>query len=215
LKKIRVFISHSKHDDDGESVGNAIRDWIHDHSPLASFFDIYDIPPGLSFEHVLLHRSETSVLLAIHTDTYSSREWCRREVIKAKRCLVPMVVVDCVQDVDPRGIPYLGNVPIIRMRPRQTDRIGIVAGRLLDEVFRNWLWLSRVRPYLARSPETLFSARPPELITLAAPPHDGKDEIRTIVYPAPLLGTDEQQLFKKIAPGVSLQTLPDWLEDRR
>ena len=113
LEKIRVFISHSKHDDDGESVGGSIRDWFHAHSPLDSFFDVYDIPPGLSFGEVLLHEIRGGAVLAIHTDSYSSREWCRREVIEAKRHLVPMVVVDCLRDVDLRGMPYLGNVPII------------------------------------------------------------------------------------------------------
>ena len=148
LEKIRVFISHSKHDGDGESVGRSIRDWIHAHSTLDSFFDVYDIPPGLSFGEVLLHQIGAGAVLAVHTDSYSSREWCRREVIEAKRRLVPMIVVDCVRDVHPRGMPYLGNVPVVRMDPGQTDRIGTVAGCLLDEVFRNWLWLCRVGPYL-------------------------------------------------------------------
>jgi len=44
LEKIRVFISHSKHDDDGESVGRSIRDWIHAHSPLDGFFDVRAYP---------------------------------------------------------------------------------------------------------------------------------------------------------------------------
>ena len=54
-----------------------------------------------------------------------------------------MVVVDCVRDVDPRGMAYLGNVPVVRMEPDRTDRIATVAGWLLDEVFRTWLWLCR------------------------------------------------------------------------
>ncbi len=214
LKKIRIFISHSKHDDDGEFVGSSIRDWIHMYSPLDSFFDVYDIPPGLSFGDVLLREIGAGAVLAIHTDSYSSREWCRREVIEAKRRLVPMVVVDCVRDVVPRGMPYLGNVPIVRMGPNQTDRIGTVAGCLLDEVFRNWLWLCRVGPHMTDSPGVLFTARPPELITLAAvPPGDG-DSPSVIVYPEPLLGADEETLFRDIAPEVRVRTLTDWLEER-
>ena len=139
LDKLRVFISHSKHDSDGESVAHSIRDWIHAHSPLESFFDVYDIPPGLSFADVLLHQIGAGAVLAIHTDSYSSREWCRREVIETKRQMVPMIVVDCVRDIDPRGMAYLGNVPVVRMEPDRTDRIGTVVGCLLDEVFRNWL----------------------------------------------------------------------------
>lgn len=38
LKKIKVFISHSKHDEDGESIGDRIRNWIHNESLLDSFF---------------------------------------------------------------------------------------------------------------------------------------------------------------------------------
>ena len=215
LKKIRVFISHSKHDDDGEPVGRDIRDWIHAHSPLDSFFDVYDIPPGLSFGDVLLHQIGAGAVLALHTDSYSSREWCRREVIEAKRRLVPMIVVDCVRDVDPRGMAYLGNVPVVRMDPDQTDRIGTVAGCLLDEVFRNWLWLCRVGPYLTTSPGVLFTARPPELIALAALPPADEDSVPTIVYPEPLLAADEERLFREISPGVRVQTLTDWLEERR
>ena len=68
--------------------------WLHAHSPLDSFFDVYDIPPGLSFGEVLLHQIGAGAVLAVHTDSYSSREWCRREVIEAKRRMVPMIVVD-------------------------------------------------------------------------------------------------------------------------
>ena len=215
LEKIRVFISHSKHDGDGESVGRSIRDWIHAHSPLDSFFDVYDIPPGLSFRDVLLHQIGAGAVVAVHTDTYSSREWCRREVIEAKRRLVPMVVVDCIRDIDPRGMAYLGNAPIIRMEPDRTDRVITVASRLLDEIFRTWLWLCRVGHHLTDSPGVVFTARPPELITLAALPPHGAESDPTIVHPEPLLSADEERLFRKVAPGVRVRTLTDWLEERR
>ncbi len=215
LERIRVFISHSKHDSDGELVARGIRDWIHSHSPLDSFFDVDDIPPGLPFEDVLLHQIGAGAVLAVHTDSYSSREWCRREVIEAKRRLVPMVVVDCVRDFDPRGMAYLGNAPVVRMGPDCADRIAAVTGRLLDEVFRTWLWLCRVGRHLTESPGVVFTARPPELITLSALScHDGK-AAPAIVYPEPLLSADDERLFREIAPGVRIQTLTDWLEERR
>ena len=213
--KIRVFISHSKHDGDGESVGRSIRDWIHTHSPLGSFFDVYDIPPGLSFGDVLLHQIGAGAVVAVHTDSYSSREWCRREIIEAKRRQVPIVVVDCVRDVDPRGMAYLGNAPVIRTEPARTDRIATVAGWLLDEVFRTWLWLCRVGHYLMGSPGVVFTARPPELIGLAALPPDDGESAPTIVYPEPLLSADDERLFREVAPGVRVRTLTDWLAERR
>ncbi len=215
LEKIRIFISHSKHDVDGDSVSRSIRDWIHDHSTLDSFLDVYDIPPGRSFEDVLLHEIGAGAVVVVHTDSYSSREWCRREVIEAKRIMVPMVVVDCVQDIDPRGLAYLGNVPIVRMEPGRTNRIATVISCLLDEVFRTWLWCYRVEPYRADSPKVLFTTRPPELIALAAMPHGDEDSAPAIVYPEPLLSADEERLFREIAPAVHVQTLTDWLEEQR
>jgi hypothetical protein len=110
---------------------------------------------------------------------------------------------------------YLGNVPVVRMEPGRTDRIAAVAGCLLDEIFRNWLWLCRVGPYLTDSPGVLFTARPPELIALAALSPGGEESDPAIVYPEPLLSADEERLFREIAPRVRVQTLADWLEERR
>ena len=216
LEKIQVFISHSKHDNDGEAVARRIRNWLHKHSALASFFDVLDIPAGSPFQKVLLHEIETSIVMALHTDSYSCREWCRREVIEAKRRHVPMIVVDCLRDTDQRGIPYMGNVPIVRMNPDQQDRQGridAVIECLLAEVFRTYLWRCRVERFKDAYPQVLFTARPPELILLAALQElqGGRDS--TIVYPEPLLGTDEARLFQEIAPNVRLRTLKKWLEE--
>ena len=99
--------------------------------------------------------------------------------------------------------------------PRRTAGIATIASCLLDEIFRTWPWLCRVGPYLPDSPGVLFTARPPELIALAAVPSGSEDSAPTIVYPEPLLSADEERLFRKISPGVRMQTLTDWLEERR
>ena len=213
LEKVQVFISHSKHDDDGEPIARSIRDWLHTNSAISSFFDVYDIPAGLSFHDVLLHQIETSAVVALHTDSYSSREWCRREVIEAKLRQVPMIVVDCLREFDKRSIPYMGNVPIVRMSPDQQDRVGMVAGRLLDEVFRAYIWRCRVERYSEAYPDVMFIARPPELISLAPLPAIQSEAGSLIVYPEPLLGADEARLFLEIAPNTRILTLTEWLEE--
>ncbi len=213
LEKIQVFISHSKHDDDGEPVARSIRDWLHKHSALSSFFDVHDIPAGLSSREVLLHQIGTSALVVLHTDSYSSREWCRREVIETKRRHVPMIVVDCLRDIDQRSIPYMGNVPIVRMGADQQDRIRMVIGCLLDEIFRTYLWRCRVEPFRETYSDVLFTARPPELISLAVLPADQSSAGSAIVYPEPPLGTDEARLFSEIAPNVRTLTLTEWKEE--
>lgn len=212
LEKIQVFISHSKHDDDGEPVARRVRDWLHEHSGLSSFFDVHDIPAGLSFREVLLHEIEASALVALHTDSYSSREWCRREIVESKRRHVPMIVVDCLRDIDQRSIPYMGNVPVVRMGVDQEDRIRRVIGCLLDEVFRTYLWRCRVEPFRATYSDVLFTARPPELISLATLPDQQSKTGSIIVYPEPPLGTDEARLFSEIAPELRTLTLTEWME---
>ena len=210
-EQFELFISHSKQD--GESIARKIRDWLYEHSALASFFDLIDIPPGLPFKEVLLHKVRNSdAVIALHTDSYSSREWCRREVIEAKRHRVPMVVVDCLRDLDRRSIPYMGNVPVIRMSPGGLGRIAKVTEYLLEEVFRAYLWRCRVERFASEPSEVLFLAWPPELVSLAALQTSQIDNGSTIVYPEPVLGTDDARLFSEIAPKVHMQTLTEWLE---
>lgn len=215
LEKIQVFISHSKHDDDGMAISKSIRDWLQRNSRLSTFFDVDDMPAGMPFSDVLLHQVQNSVVVTLHTDSYSSREWCRREVIVAKRRRVPMVVVDCLRCGDERAMPYMGNVPVVRMSPDRSDRLGVVAGSLLAEVFRDYIWRCRVAPLDDDYPNALFTSRPPELISLAELVGSQTEDELQIVYPEPILGTDEAQLFLEIAPNVRVQTLTEWLEEVR
>ena len=229
LEKVQIFLSHSKHDSDGERIAKRIRDWLHRHSGLSSFFDMIDIPPGLRSQNVLNHQVKASAVMAVHTDSYSSREWCRREIIEAKHQNVPMIVVNCMTDIDERGFPYMGNVPIVRMDPNETSRIEVVIGRLLDEVFKDFLWQCRVELagrsnsgvlFMPRPPELIFLANPtfpsfanPELISASALPADTDVANPMIVYPDPPLGAEEELLFEKIAPHVRLLNLSQWLTE--
>lgn len=214
-QNIQVFLSHSKHDEHGESVAMSFRDWLHNNSALSSFLDVYDIPPGLSFSSVMDDSIQDGAMVSIYTDTYSSREWCRHEVIQAKRMNVPMLVVDCLQTVDERSFPYLGNVPVIRMDPCRKDRNDLVVSLLLDEIFKEFLWRQRTERLRESNPDVMFTARPPELVLISSLTNSNCEDERPIVYPGPPLGFEEARLFSSIVPSVRLYTLADWLvEDR-
>ena len=212
LQKIQTFLSHTKRDGDGKEIAEAIRCWLHQSSALSSFLDVYDIPGGLPFSDVIDHHIGESVFLAIHTDHYSSREWCRREVMEAKRRGVPMIVVDCLHTGDERAFPYLGNVPVVRMDPVAKDRLPEIAGRLLDEVLLDFLWRCRVEALPERPTGTVFMARPPELVSLAT--LATKQEMRgAVVYPDPPLGKEELHLFDATWGGLRVQTMTQWLAE--
>jgi len=211
LQKVQIFLSHSKHDDDGERIANLIRDQLHAGHGLSSFFDVHDIPAGLRFQKVLLKQVRLSAVVAIHTDSYSSREWCRREIIEAKRWNVPLIVANCIEDRDERGFPYLGNVPIVRMDPRRADRIDTIIGYLLDEVLKDFLWRCQVELADVTDPAVVFVPRPPELISLAGLPSQKEVPELTIVYPDPPLSAEEERLFEEVAPRVRLRSRTEWL----
>lgn len=211
LQRVQIFLSHSKHDGDGERIAKVVRDALHDGQGFSSFFDVRDIPTGTRFDRVLLAQVRVSAVVAIHTDSFSSREWCRREIIEAKRYNVPLVVANCIQDADERGFPYLGNVPLVRMDPVLLDRIDNIVGRLLDEVLKDFLWRCRVEMVkLDGGEDAVFLPRPPELISLAGLDSEAQAEV-TLVYPDPPIGSEEQRLFEVIAPSVKLRSLTEWI----
>lgn len=212
LKKVQIFLSHSKHDSDGVKIAYAIRDRLHAGHGLTAFFDVHDIPAGLRFHQVLLKQVRVSAMVAIHTDSYSSREWCRREIIEAKRWSVPLIIANSISDLDERGFPYMGNVPVVRLDPRGEDRIDFVIGRLLDEVLKDFLWRCQVEVVrVAAEPNVVFVPRPPELISLASLPPTTDIPNPVIVYPDPPLGAEEERLFADVAPQVQLRSLTEWL----
>lgn len=211
LQKVQIFLSHSKHDGDGERIAHAVRNALHDSQGFSSFFDVKDIPTGTRFDHVLLTQVRASAVVAIHTDSFSSREWCRREIIEAKCYNVPLVVANCIQDADERGFPYMGNVPLVRMDPILLDRIDNVVGRLLDEVLKDFLWRCRVEMVRGDGVDcVVFLPRPPELISLAGLDGEAQSEV-TLIYPDPPIGSEEQRLFDVIAPSVKLRSITEWI----
>ena len=211
LKKVQIFLSHSKWDPYGEVIAKQIRKRLFDGDGLSTFFDVHDIPVGVRFDEAILHQVRVSAVVAIHTDSYSSREWCRREILEAKRWNVPLVVANCISVVDERGFPYMGNVPVVRMDPEKFDRIDYVVARLLDEVLKDFLW--RCRVLIAKndaSPEIVFVPRPPELISLVSLDDRIRSDV-TLVYPDPPLGSEEVRLFGVVAPSIRLRSITEWL----
>ena len=112
-QKTKVFISHSKHDDVGVHNTEKVRQFLFSKTKLASFFDVHDILDGGDFEKQIRNNVKKSLLLVLLTDSYSQREWCRKEVLIAKKNKVPAVVVSLLEHKVDRLFPYIGNVPTV------------------------------------------------------------------------------------------------------
>lgn len=206
LQNLRVFLSHSKRDQDGfgESVALAFRNRLHETIGPDTFFDINDIPPGARFEQVIEEEASNCAVLAIHSDSYSSREWCRREVIAAKTAMTPIVVAHCVRRMDSRTFAYLGNVPTARLgRGVERKWVDLIVTLVVEEAMKHAFWKIWVEQVPSDS-GTVFLPRPPELFDLSRP--DGA-AVRKLVYPDPPLREHEQELFERVAPGVALRSM--------
>lgn len=204
--KVQVFLSHAKHD--GVQIASNVRQYLQTVARLDGFFDALDIPDGEPFAEFLIHNvARLPVVLAIETDSYASRDWCRLEVLEAKRHQVPVVVLSAIREGGGRSFPYMGNVPVVRC-DEGPERLEILARALLGEVLRHRYFPKTVELLAATKSVRTVWARPPELVTVVAERMDGTtaptisahSASRYLLYPDPPLGTDELQLLHALDP---------------
>ena len=111
---IKLFLSHTKKDGSGYAYAKSI---IHHIATLniGRFFDIYDIPPGTNFEEKIEENIKESTFLAIMSDNYSTRYWCQRELMAAKKHDRPIVIANCLEEYEDRSFSAVANLPSIRV----------------------------------------------------------------------------------------------------
>lgn len=108
---VKLFLSHAKKD--GEDLAKKFRNYLEIYTKLDTFFDTNDISDGHDFEEQINKNIDNSAIIVFNTDEYSNREWCRREVIIAKRYGCPILCVHNIKKGETRSFPYLGNVPTL------------------------------------------------------------------------------------------------------
>jgi hypothetical protein len=208
---VTLFISHAKRD--GESIAKEIKSQADSDTSMKTFFDTIDIAPGYKFNSELEGNIESAALLAIQTDSYSSREWCRWEVLKAKKGNRPVIVVNALKEGEERSFPYLGNVPTI------TWKTGVNKGNLIRRILN--FTLSEVLRFIytykhlenlkgltkltgTRKPKTLAS--PPELLTLLEKATESETKGNIVIYPDPPLTSEELDLLMDATDGYEFLT---------
>jgi hypothetical protein len=206
---VRLFLSHAKADlprDPDDLPGGKSAGPVHkllaelSRNPVESWFDTCKISPGARFdEEIQSGVLGSNTLVAVVTDRYSSREWCRREALTAKVAGSPMVVVDALEGKEPRSFPYLGNVPTIRWRdePGMARRVIILA---VGEALRFTHRLESLRTSAGEGDHVLGA--PPELLTASSLPPD----CRRILYPDPPLGREELEVLRPALGKVRIET---------
>lgn len=225
---IKFFLSHAKKDlprdpgRGGEGPVYALLSALA-RGPVVAWYDAQDIPAGGRFdEEIESGVLECSALIAVLTDAWSSREWCRREMLEAKEAGRPMIVVDAIESRVSRLFPYLGNVLTLRWRASlappaagehpdsaawaetraawEREDAAAVLETALVEAVRHEHELVRLREH-AREGEVVLGV-PPEALTLAALDVD----TRRVLYPDPPLGGEELDKLRLLRPELELST---------
>ena len=183
----RLFISHSKHDDneDGLKYAESLRDNINKDTRLSTFFDQKSLVDAYDFADQIEEAASNSMLVIVDTCTYAQREWCKKEVITAKNNKVPIVCVDLLSGVVDRTFPYMSNVPAIS-RPDDWKK---VVRLLLSTALRQY-YVEQLLPQLVKdedSDTTITMPTAPELFTVC----NLKPDIKTVIYPEPPVSKDE------------------------
>lgn len=204
---IKLFLSHSKWDDWAVKITNDLKDII-DSSSMRSFFDAPDIAAGYKFCDEIEGHIKESTVIAIHSDSYSSRYWCQREIIYAKNMMRPIVAVDCLSAYEDRRFTYSTNIPAIHVGAKDIaskeillkilsfallETIRLNYNMLLLEAYKDCAWLAN---------NTILIPRPPEaadvLGLIKEELGDYKVPCKCIVYPEPAVYTEEHHLFHKL-----------------
>lgn len=194
---LKLFISHAK--EDGVDVAKQLSDYIQTQTTLTTFFDANDIAIGYGVSEEIEDNIQKSVLLVIQSDKYSSREWCRREVLIAKRNNRPIVVVNLYDEGEERSFPYMGNLKIIRFNktPNKEEKMfEKILLLTLQETLR-FKYHQMFISYLTEKfdiNEVAILSQPPELLTLLKLVDKGD---KLTIYPDPPLSKDELALVNR------------------
>lgn len=182
-----VFLSHTKLDlDKGDKVVSRMLAHLNAAEPVKAWFDSGDIEAGSVFEQRIEQGVTDAALLVVLTDSYGSREWCRREVLLAKQHRRPVVVVSALNQREVRSFPYSGNVPVIRWADNPQETLDLLAKEALRRGHGELRLAST-----AKSGDTVLGAAP-ELVTVVGMPKG-----TTVLYPDPPLGAEELTLLAR------------------
>jgi len=190
-KNLKIFISHAKKD--GNDIAMSTKSYIETHTKMSSFYDVNDIQNGKRWKRILAKGVEKSVLLVFLTDKYSTREWCKKEILLAKKYNTPIVVVYTLDVGEMRSFPYMGNVPTIPLY-YNTEHKEILFKLLIEsirQIYQEQFIKYIMALHLNTSPYIALTSAP-ELLTFAY-----QKKSLPYIYPDPPLGKEELNLFDK------------------
>lgn len=207
---VTLFLSHAKFD--GLESTKRFKAFIDAELKLDVFFDTVDIADSYEFEQQIESNIKKSAFVVFQTDEYSAREWCRIEVLIAKRNKCSIVVVNDVKNGEKRAFPYLGNTPTITIQQDEKQSfyeiVNLTLIQVLNNLFQKELLEVLNEPFKTEGTEFISLTSPPELfnyIDIYKKKEESKKHI-VVLYPEPPLGAEELKLLNEIDANISFLT---------
>lgn len=199
---VKLFLSHAKKD--GLDTTKKFKRFVEDNLKLDVFFDTVDIADGYDFEQQIEANIKSSAFVVFHTDEYSTREWCRIEVLIAKKHKCSIVVVHDIKKGEKRAFPYLGNTPTITIQEDEVKSFYHIVNLTLYQVLNNLFQLELLKSFCEEFPIDdagfVCITSPPELFNYIDI-YKKKEELKQnliILYPEPPLGAEELKILNEI-----------------
>lgn len=214
-QSINVFLSHTKEGGLGENIATQIKEFI-DKTNFRRFFDTTDIGINFKFEEEIKKHLQNSTLLAIHSDPYSSRYWCQKEILCAKEMDRPIVALDCLSEYEDRRFPHASNIAAIHLDTTSTNKIEEnflyqIVECVLLETLRYCYSKELLKAYQEAELlplDAILLSRPPEFIDINKVITHSNDNYecksKKFIYPEPIIYEPELEYFKEF--GITAST---------
>ncbi len=200
---LRFFISHAK--TDGLPMAKSLigvlrqlQEAAGDAAGFEYFYDAEHIPEHGFWAEVLNAAAERSILLALRSEAYESRDWCRREFLRAESNGMPILAVDLrkAQYYDSALLPF-DAVPNVRVHDGNLIRVVLHAMAAHLRALRvHYQW-----------PDVKVLPHRPSVYSLAGHVRGGAG---VIVYPGPRLPRAYRiavaPILNSVAPAATLKT---------
>ena len=204
-EKLSIFISHSKKDKDqcGVILAKELKKYLQEETKLNPFFDVNDILYSESFCNQIIDSvKHSAIFIFLNTSTYSTREWCRKELLYAKRYSVPIIAVRMINGDTARVFPYIGNVPGTIYGNDWKPIVNLALRTALDYAYETQFLQS-----IAHSDSIVLPCAP-EAASLR---NVARRKHLDLLYPEPPLGDEELRLLKDLRDNISFYTPMEYL----
>ena len=186
-KNIGLFICHTK--STGRRELELIQSYLAVNTTSSFFVDKNSIILGERLDKKIFTDIQKRAVLVIATNNISGREWCLKEIAKAKECNLPIVIIDAYTTGENRIFPYLGNCPVIRIEMDENKQLNseIIYESLANEIL--WNTFNIYKTSFPKNAKVL--PRKVELMDIALL----KNKHNKIIYPDPPLADTEKSII--------------------